>query len=75
MGKFDLIFAKRLEQIMIERDLYPAQVAKMTGIKRSRIYDYMKGTHQPTAFNLKRIAQGLNVSVDWLIGISNKDKY
>lgn len=30
--KIDLTFAKRLEQIMIERQIYPAQVAKITGL-------------------------------------------
>lgn len=69
--KIDLTFAKRLEQIMIERQIYPAQVAKITGIKRSVIYAYVDGTHQPTAYNIKRLAIGLNVSSDWLLGITN----
>lgn len=69
--KIDLTFAKRLEQIMIERQIYPAQVAKITGIKRTVIYAYVDGTHQPTAFNIKRLAIGLNVSADWLLGITD----
>lgn len=72
MSKLDLTFSKRLEKIMIERNLYPAQVAKLTGVRRGMIYDYINGAYQPTAFNIKRIAQGLNVSADWLLGISNK---
>lgn len=70
--KIDLTFAKRLEQIMIERQIYPAQVAKITGIKRTVIYAYVDGTHQPTAFNIKRLAIGLNVSADWLLGITDE---
>lgn len=69
--KIDLTFAKRLEQIMIERQIYPAQVAKITGIKRTVIYAYVDGTHQPTAYNIKRLAIGLNVSADWLLGITD----
>ena len=72
--KIDLTFAKRLEQIMIERQIYPAQVAKITGIKRTVIYAYVDGTHQPTAFNIKRIAIGLGVSADWLLGITDNKK-
>lgn len=72
--KIDLTFAKRLEQIMIERQIYPAQVAKITGIKRTVIYAYVDGTHQPTAFNIKRLAIGLNVSADWLLGITDDKK-
>lgn len=70
--KIDLTFAKRLEQIMIERQIYPAQVAKITGIKRTVIYAYVDGTHQPTAYNIKRLAIGLNVSADWLLGITDE---
>lgn len=70
-NKIDLTIAKRLEQIMIERQIYPAQVAKITGIKRTVIYAYVDGTHQPTAFNIKRLAIGLNVSADWLLGITD----
>lgn len=69
--KIDLTFAKRLEQIMIEWQIYPAQVAKITGIKRTVIYAYVDGTHQPTAYNIKRLAIGLNVSADWLLGITD----
>lgn len=69
--KIDLTFAKRLEQIMIERQIYPAQVAKITGIKRRTIYDYVQGNYQPNAYNIKLIAIGLNVSADWLLGITD----
>lgn len=71
-NKIDLTFAKRLEQIMIERNLYPTQVSKMTGIKRSTIYDYVQGNYQPTVYNIKRIAKGLSVSADWLLGLSDE---
>lgn len=69
--RMDLTFAKRFEQIMIERNLYPAQVSKITGIKRSAIYEYVQGNYQPTVYNVKRIAIGLNVSADWLLGLSD----
>ncbi len=69
--KIDLTFAKRLEQVMIERNIYPSQISKLTGIKRNVIYAYVQGTYQPTAPNIKRIAIGLQVSADWLLGISN----
>lgn len=68
----DLTFAKRLEQIMIERNLYPAQVEKITGVRRARVHEYIQGVYQPTAYNIKRIAVGLEVSSDWLLGITNK---
>lgn len=67
--KKDFTFARRLEQIMHERNLYPAQIAKMTGIRRQKIDEYAKGTHQPSWYTVKLIAVGLNVSADFLLGI------
>ena len=68
----DFTFAERLEQIMRERQLYPAQVAKITGIRRQRIQEYLTGERQPTAYIIKVIAENLNVSADWLLNIKNR---
>lgn len=70
--RIDLTFAKRLEQVMIERSLYPSEIARLTGIKRNVIYAYIQGIYQPTAYNIKRIAISLHVSADWLLGISDE---
>ena len=70
--KMDFTFAERLEQIMRERQLYPAQVAKITGIRRQRIQEYLTGERQPTAYIIKVIAENLNVSADWLLNIKNR---
>lgn len=67
--KIDLTFSKRLEQIMVERNLYPAEVSRLTGVRRNLIYNYIQGTHQPAAYNIKLISKGLNVSADWLLGL------
>ena len=67
--KKDFTFAKQLEQIMIERNLYPRDVEKLTGVRRQNIYQYIQGVKQPSAHNIKRIAEGLNVSADSLLGI------
>lgn len=69
INKKDLTFAKKLEQVMRERNLYPVQVEKLTGVKRQRIHDYICGTHQPTAHIIRKIAIGLNVSADYLLDI------
>jgi transcriptional regulator with XRE-family HTH domain len=70
----DLTFARRLNQIMVERNLYPADIQRLTGIRRSRVYEYTQGVVQPSMYNLKRLAEGLNVSVDWLIGVKKRPK-
>ena len=67
----DFTFAQRLEKLMVERDLYPSDIQRITGIRRQRIYEYLQGVTQPSAYNLKRIAEGLGVSADWLLGITD----
>lgn len=65
----DLTFARRLEQAMIEQNIYPTQLAKLSGVSRINIHNYISGTAQPTAFNIKRLAISLGKSADWLLGI------
>lgn len=67
--KKDFTFAKRLEQLMVERGLYPRDIERLTGVKRQNIYQYIQGVKQPTAYNIKRIAEGLHISADWLLEI------
>jgi transcriptional regulator with XRE-family HTH domain len=67
--KIDFTFGQRLEKLMIERQLYPGTVQKLTGVPRQYIYDYVQGIRQPTALNIRKIAEGLKVSADWLLGI------
>ena len=73
--KYDYTFAKRLEQIMRERQLYPAQVEKLTGIRRQRIHEYLNGTVQPSAYAVKLIATGLDISADYLLGIEKESAF
>lgn len=70
----DLTFARRLDLLMVERGLYPGDVQRLTGIRRQRIYEYVQGTVQPSVYNLKRLAEGLGVSADWLIGVKDVTK-
>ncbi len=71
--KIDLTFGRRLNQLMIERGLYPKDIQRMTGVRRQNIYQYVQGVKQPSAYNVKRIARGLNVSADWLLGIEKNE--
>lgn len=66
----DFTFARRLEQLMIERNLYPGDVQRLTGVHRQSIYEYIQGVKQPNAYNISRIAKGLSVSADWLLGLT-----
>lgn len=50
-----------------ERGLNDNQVAKKTGIARSTFSDWKKGVYQPKIDKLIKIANLLNVSVDYFI--------
>ena len=60
---------------MRERGLYPAQIEKLTGIRRQRIHEYLNGTVQPSAYAVKLIATGLDISADWLLGIEKESAF
>lgn len=45
------------------------ELAAYLGLDRQSITQYKKGDAEPTLYNLMRIAEKYNVSVDWLLGI------
>lgn len=63
------VFSERLNALMVERNLYPSDVRKLTGLCRASIYDYLQGNREPTMSGLIRLARGLKVSTDWLCGL------
>lgn len=48
------------------------QFAKDLGLGKDSMHTYLTGKRVPNADSLVRIANGLNVSVDYLLGLSNK---
>lgn len=54
---------------MCERQLYPTELSRITGVGRRTIYGYLQGDKQPSAFNLIRLSKGLKISSDWLLGL------
>lgn len=68
-NRIDLTFSRNLNQIMIDRQIYPSQLSRMSGVSRANIHKYLCGTSQPSAYNIKRIAQALDVTSDFLLGI------
>lgn len=48
------------------------QFAKDLGLGKDSMHTYLTGKRVPNADSLVRIAKGLNVSVDYLLGLSNK---
>jgi len=67
---YNSVFAARLRQIMNEQRKTQKEVADVLGITRQAISQYLDGAVQPNAEKLFKLANYFDVSVDWLIGLT-----
>ena len=67
-------FPERLAQAIYDSGLNCCQICDRTGhkIERKSIYSWRSGDTTPNATHLMYLCTVLNVSADWLLGISNK---
>ena len=59
---------ERLDKLLKEKDLSFYQISKITGINQSSFSDWKKKRSNPSYKNLKKIADYLEVDVDYLMG-------
>ena len=60
--------AERLQEVMYERDMQPADLARLAKIDRGSISRYLSGEREPKQIAINKIAVALNVSEMWLWG-------
>jgi DNA-binding XRE family transcriptional regulator len=65
-------FAKRLRRLRRGKLLSQNQLGEQVGIARVTIYAYEHGERNPTAYTLCQLADFFGVSVDFLLGRSDK---
>ncbi|MDG0264802.1 helix-turn-helix domain-containing protein [Streptococcus thermophilus] len=65
-------FSERLKELRKQAQLTQVELASKLGIAQSSYADWERGRKKPTQDNLVKIAQILNVSVDYLVGNSEK---
>lgn len=65
------LFPTRLREMMDVRGMIQSQLAKAVGIQRQTISNYALGQSAPDCEILPKIAAALNVSSDYLIGLSD----
>ena len=63
-------FSQRLKVTMELRDCSIEELAEHTYVTKSAIYGYLNGTRSPNLDILCLLAQYLNVSTDFLIGLN-----
>lgn len=64
-------FGKRLKKLLKDKGLSQKELAKMVFLSEPAISGYIKGTSMPDYHILISIAKCFNVSVDYLLGVSN----
>lgn len=65
-------FAERLKTLRKQVKLTQAQIAEKLNISQQAYASWERGVKKPTQDNLVKIAQVLNVSIDYLVGNSDE---
>ena len=60
--------SERLQKIIAEKNIKQADLARMTGISRGAISNYVLGRYEPKADIIGKLANALNCSATWLWG-------
>ncbi|MFB5155073.1 helix-turn-helix transcriptional regulator [Streptococcus salivarius] len=66
-------FSERLKELRKQAHLTQVELAGKLGIVQSSYADWERGKKKPTQDNLVKIAQVLNVSIDYLVGNSEEN--
>lgn len=67
-------FSERLKTLRKQAQLTQVDVAEKLGISQPAYASWERGVKKPTQENLVKIAQVLNVSVDYLVGNSDNSE-
>lgn len=62
------IFGKRLREVRKSKKLTQKELAEQIGIKRNTYSDWETGKNESSFENLVKLADLLEVSLDWLFG-------
>ena len=66
-------FSERLKNLRKQAHLTQVDVASKLGISQPAYASWERGIKKPTQENLVKIAQALNVSIDYLVGNSDEN--
>ncbi|WP_196594459.1 transcriptional repressor LexA [Pectinatus sottacetonis] len=67
-------FAKKLREYMTESGMNQTKLARLTGINKSSICEYLSGNYEPKQKNVLKIAAVLNIPPDYFWGMSIPEK-
>ena len=72
VGDVKTIFGRRLKQALIEKNVQQKTLAEELQISDKTMSSYVHGNANPTLLGLAKIAKYLNISADFLLGLSNE---
>lgn len=67
----DNLFPKRLQELRDERDLSQEELAKKAKLQSTAISHFETGARKPSFDNLRKLADALETTVDFLMGRTN----
>lgn len=68
-------FQKRFKDFLEKRKIEPTEIATALNLSQKKIESFLSGKTQPSGKVLFRICKYLNVSSDYLIGLSDSTKF
>ena len=69
------VFRNRLAQVMLEKDIKAAELARKINVSKTTISKYLSEDNRKHAFNIVlKIAHVLDVSPEWLGGMTDERK-
>ncbi len=68
------VFGERLKEALQKNDISRAQFAAEMGMSLSLLYKYLRGDCTPSLPKVTAIADRLNCSLQWLSGMTDKEK-
>lgn len=74
VGDVKTIFGRRLKQALIEKNIQQKMLAKELEVSDKTLSSYVNGNASPTIVGLAKISKYLNISTDFLLGLSNEIK-
>ena len=72
MDATEKLFSERLLTVMKERDLTYKQAEALTGVPDSSLHDYAHCRVSVPLGTAKKIADGLDVNLDWMVGYGSR---
>ena len=65
-------FEKRLEKAVLSSGMTETLICKRADISRSQLWEYLYNMRKPSVETLAKLADTLNVSTDWLLGLEGE---